>query len=58
MTPQRPTLATKFFYGIGSIAYGVKDNGFSFFLLLNYNQVLGLPERLGAIPSCTRRCYR
>ena len=33
---------TKFFYGIGSVAYGVKDNGFSFFLLLYYNQVLGL----------------
>ncbi len=49
MTPQRPTLATKFFYGIGSIAYGVKDNGFSFFLLLYYNQVLGLPERLVGI---------
>ena len=33
---------TKFFYGIGSVAYGVKDNGFAFFLLLYYNQVLGL----------------
>lgn len=31
-------------YGIGSVAFGVKDNGFSFFLLLYYNQVLGLPE--------------
>lgn len=46
MTRMRPTFATKLFYGIGSIAYGVKDNGFSFFLLLYYNQVLGLPERL------------
>ena len=34
---------TKFYYGFGSVAYGVKDNGFSFFLLLYYNQVLGLP---------------
>jgi Na+/melibiose symporter-like transporter len=33
---------TKFFYGIGSVAYGVKDNGFAYFLLLYYNQVLGL----------------
>src|SRR5690242_15642587 len=28
---------------MGAIAYGVKDNGFSYFLLLYYNQVLGLP---------------
>lgn len=31
---------------IGSIAYGVKDNGFSTFLLLFYNQVLGMDARL------------
>jgi GPH family glycoside/pentoside/hexuronide:cation symporter len=36
---------TKLFYGFGSVAFGVKDNGFAFFLLLYYNQVLGLPER-------------
>lgn len=30
-------------YGIGAVAYGVKDNGFGTFLLLFYNQVLGLP---------------
>ena len=32
--------------GIGSIAYGVKDNGFSALLLLFYSQVLGLEARL------------
>ncbi|MGH7895197.1 MAG: MFS transporter [Candidatus Binatia bacterium] len=37
-------LRTKLFYGLGSVAFGVKDNGFGFFLLLYYNQVLGLPE--------------
>jgi Na+/melibiose symporter-like transporter len=36
-------LTTKLYYGFGSVAYGVKDNGFSYFLLLYYNQVLGLP---------------
>ncbi len=36
-------LSTKLFYGFGSVAFGVKDNGFAFFLLLYYNQVLGLP---------------
>jgi Na+/melibiose symporter-like transporter len=38
-------LATKLYYGVGSVAYGVKDNGFSYFLLLYYNQVLGLPAQ-------------
>src|SRR5262249_4864537 len=37
-------LHTKILYGLGAVAFGVKDNGFSFFLLLYYNQVLGLPE--------------
>jgi Na+/melibiose symporter-like transporter len=42
----RPSLPaqTRLFYGLGAVAYGVKDNGFSYFLLLYYNQVLGLPE--------------
>src|SRR5579862_237111 len=35
--------AVKLYYGMGAIAYGVKDNGFSYFLLLYYNQVMGLP---------------
>jgi Na+/melibiose symporter-like transporter len=38
------SLRTKLLYGLGAVAFGVKDNGFSFFLLLYYNQVLGLPE--------------
>ena len=37
------TLSTKLYYGVGSVAYGVKDNGFSYMLLLYYNQVQGLP---------------
>jgi Na+/melibiose symporter-like transporter len=40
-SPRLP-LRPKLFYGVGSVAYGVKDNGFSFFLLIYYNQVLGL----------------
>ena len=35
-------LRTKIFYGIGSVAFGVKDNGFQVLLLLYYNRVLGL----------------
>jgi glycoside/pentoside/hexuronide:cation symporter, GPH family len=34
----------KLFHGLGSIAYGVKENGFSTFLLLFYNQVVGIPS--------------
>ncbi len=29
-------------FGLGSVAYGVKDSGFATFLLLYYNQVVGL----------------
>ena len=36
--------STRFFYGFGSVAFGVKDNGFSYFLLIFYNQVVGLPS--------------
>ena len=39
-------LVTKLFYGAGSLAFGIKDNGFNVFLLLYYNQVLGLPAGL------------
>ena len=43
-------LGTKLAYGVGAIAYGIKDNGFSTFLLLFYNQVVGLPAgSVGAI---------
>jgi GPH family glycoside/pentoside/hexuronide:cation symporter len=41
--------STRFFYGLGSVAYGVKDNGFAYFLLLYYNQVLGLPSHLASL---------
>lgn len=35
-------LHIKLFHGVGSAAYGIKDNGFGTFLLLFYNQVIGL----------------
>ena len=35
-----------FLHGLGSIAYGIKDNGFSTFLMLYCNQVLGMDSRL------------
>ena len=41
--PPKVTGRVRWLYGIGAVAYGVKDNGFSYFLLFYYNQVLGLP---------------
>ena len=41
--------STKFFYGLGSTPYGIKDNGFSFFLLIFYSQVLGLSHALTSL---------
>ena len=35
-------LRTKLTYGFGSVAYGIKDNGFATFLLFYYNQVVGM----------------
>lgn len=32
----------KILYGTGSLAFGIKDNGFSVFLLFYYNQVVGV----------------
>ena len=51
LAPDNPIhrFRTKFFYGIGSIAFGVKDNGFSALLLLFYNQALGLDARLAGL---------
>ncbi|UVO54554.1 MFS transporter [Sphingomonas sp. SUN039] len=39
----RVPFRTKVAYGIGAIAYGIKENGYTTFLLLFYNQVVGLP---------------
>lgn len=43
---QKPSLWTKLAYGFGSVAYGVKDGGLKFFLLLFYAQVVGMDSRL------------
>ncbi len=39
----------KIMYGIGAVAYGVKDNGFGYFLLLFYSQILGLQPSLAGL---------
>ncbi|HEY1707071.1 MAG TPA: MFS transporter [Rhizomicrobium sp.] len=40
------TFRTKLVYGLGSVAFGTKDAGFSTFLLIFYNQVLGVSATL------------
>ena len=45
MSDSRPplSLATKLFYAVGAVANAVKLRGLSTFLMLFYNQVVGLP---------------
>ncbi len=43
-TSGKLSVPTKLFYGVGSVAFGVKDQGFSYLLLIFYNQVVGLPS--------------
>ena len=46
-TNTRPlSIGTKAAYGFGSVAYGVNNGGFDYFLLLFYSQVIGLDARL------------
>lgn len=40
------SLWTKLAYGFGAVAYGVKENGFAYFLLIFYSQVIGVDARL------------
>ncbi len=42
-------MSARLSYGVGAIAYGIKENGFAYLLLLFYNQVLGLPQNLVGI---------
>lgn len=41
-----PSRSNRITFGLGSIATGLKDNGFSYFLLLFYSQVIGVDARL------------
>ncbi|MEE2893399.1 MAG: MFS transporter [Pseudomonadota bacterium] len=52
-TSRKLGLGTRLAYGFGSIAYGVKNNGFDYFLLLFYSQVVGLDARLVGIAITT-----
>ncbi len=41
-TARKAGIWTKLAYGFGSVSSGIKDNGFEYFLLLYYGQVLGV----------------
>jgi GPH family glycoside/pentoside/hexuronide:cation symporter len=46
---QRASGGTQFFYGFGSIAIGIKNNLLGTYLLIYYNQVLGLDAAVAAL---------
>jgi glycoside/pentoside/hexuronide:cation symporter, GPH family len=48
-----PSVWTKLAYGFGSVAFGVKDQGFNYFLLIFYSQVVGLDARLVGLAITT-----
>ena len=48
-TMPKITMKVRLLYGFGSAAYGVKDNGFSYFLMIYYNQVLGMSASLAGL---------
>lgn len=59
MTTQsgKVALSTKIYYGLGSITYGAKDNGFSYFILLFYSQVMGLSPALTSLALFMALCF-
>ncbi|MEM7099894.1 MAG: MFS transporter [Pseudomonadota bacterium] len=46
MTQSRLSVGTKAAYGFGSVAYGVKNNGFDYFFLFFYSSVMGVDAGL------------
>ncbi|MEM8766549.1 MAG: MFS transporter [Pseudomonadota bacterium] len=45
----KASLSTKLFYGSGATPFGIKDTGFNYFILIYYNQVLGLDAFLAGL---------
>ncbi len=56
--PSTPKIGfvTKLFYGFGSVGYGVKDVAFRSFLLLYYNQVIGVRADLVSFAILVALC--
>lgn len=49
-------MGTKLAYGFGAAAYGIKDNGFAYFLLLFYGTVVGLEPGLVGLTILIALC--
>lgn len=49
MAEYQPDVRTKYIYGVGAAPFGIKENGFSYFLLIFYSQVLGLAPVLTSL---------
>lgn len=49
MSDYRLKNSTKYIYGAGAAPFGIKENGFSYFLLIFYSQVLGLEPVLASL---------
>lgn len=43
---RKPGLATRLAFGVGGAAEGIKNNGFDYFLLFFYSQILGVPAAM------------
>ena len=54
---QRATGPTQFYYGFGSIAIGIKNNLLGTFLLIYYNQVLGLDAIVASLAMFIALCF-
>ena len=48
LNKNRVSLGSKLAYGFGSVAFGVKNNGFDYFLLFFYSQVMGVSALVNA----------
>ena len=49
MKDSKLPVSTKVLYGFGSMAFGIKDNAFAYFLLFVYVQVFGLSPDLAGL---------
>ena len=56
--PPTLTFNTKFAYGIGQLAEGLKNSALGTFVLFYYNQVLGLPGTLAGLALALSRYRR
>ena len=49
LNQKKLSFSTKFFYGFGSISFGIKNNGFSYFVLFVYTTAFGLEPWMAGV---------